>query len=247
LELATFVAVAAATVPKLRKALRKRPPGLVEERAFWESGAEVVVGIDEVGRGAWAGPLTLAAAVVPKSRRLNKVRDSKMLTEPEREAMFDRVVAWVEAFGVGHASPAECDRLGMSAAQRLAARRAIQSLGLPVDAVILDGKWDFVGHPNTRKLVKADAKCLSVAAASIIAKVTRDRMMREDAEAFPAFDFDANKGYPCPRHQMALQAYGPTSIHRRSWAFMDNTTWTAVRRLPPVGVRGEVPGQGSLL
>lgn len=231
----------------MRKALRKRPPGLTEERGFWESGAEVVVGIDEVGRGAWAGPLTLAAAVVPKDRRLNKVRDSKMLTEPEREAMFDRVVEWVEAFGIGHASPAECDRLGMSAAQRLAARRAIDSLGLPVDAVILDGKWDFVGHPNTRKLVKADAKCLSVAAASIIAKVTRDRMMREDAEAFPAFDFDANKGYPCPRHQMALQAYGPTSIHRRSWAFMDNMAWTAVRRVPPVGSRGEVPGQGSLL
>jgi ribonuclease HII len=239
--------VAATTVPKLRKALRKRPPGLTEERALWDAGAEVVVGIDEVGRGAWAGPLTLAAAVVPKDRRLNKVRDSKMLTEPEREAMFDRVVEWVEAFGVGHASPSECDRLGMSAAQRLAARRAIEALGLPVDAVILDGKWDFVGHPNTRKLVKADAKCLSVAAASIIAKVTRDRLMREDAEAFPGFDFDNNKGYPCPRHQMALQAYGPTSIHRRSWAFMDNTAWTAVRRTPPVGTRTEVPGQGSLL
>lgn len=237
----------ATTVPKLRKALRKRPPGLTEERAFWNAGAEVVVGIDEVGRGAWAGPLTLAAAVVPKDRRLNKVRDSKMLTEDEREAMFDRVVDWVEAFGVGHASPAECDRLGMSEAQKLAARRAITAVGLSVDAVILDGKWDFVGHPNTRRLVKADAKCLSVAAASIIAKVTRDRLMRAEAESFPGFDFDTNKGYPCPRHKMAIQAYGPTSIHRRSWAFMDNVTWSAVRRVPPVGARTELPGQGSLL
>lgn len=240
--------MAAPTVPKLRKAVRNRPPGLGEERALWEAGADVVVGIDEVGRGAWAGPLTLAAAVVPKDRRLNKVRDSKMLTEAEREAMFDRIVDWVDAFGVGHASPEECDRLGMSAAQRLAARRAIDGLGLEVDAVILDGKWDFVGHPTTRKLVKADAKCLSVAAASIIAKVTRDRMMRDDAESFPGFDFEANKGYPCPRHQMALQAYGPTSIHRRSWAFMENTTWTAVKRIVPAVVRqSELPGQVSLL
>lgn len=239
--------MAATTVPKLRKALRRRPPGLTEERQLWEAGADVVVGIDEVGRGAWAGPLTLAAAVVPKDRRINKVRDSKMLTEAEREAMFDRVVDWVEAYGVGHATPAECDALGMSAAQKLAARRAIEGLGVPVDAVILDGKWDFVGHPNTRKLVKADAKCLSVAAASIIAKVTRDRMMRDDAESFPGYDFDANKGYPCPRHQMALQAYGPTSIHRRSWAFMDNTTWSALERVVPASAQRELPGQGSLL
>ena len=89
--------MAAATVPKLRKALRRRPPSLDEERAFWNAGADVVVGIDEVGRGAWAGPLTLAAAVVPKDRRVNKIRDSKMLTEAEREAMFDREVDWVEA------------------------------------------------------------------------------------------------------------------------------------------------------
>lgn len=239
--------MAAPTVPKLRKSLRRRPPSLSEERAFWEAGADVVVGIDEVGRGAWAGPLTLAAAVVPKDRRINKVRDSKMLNEAEREAMFDRVVDWVEAFGIGHATPQECDELGMSAAQKLAARRAIDGLGVRVDAVILDGKWDFVGHANTRKIIKADAKCLSVAAASIIAKVTRDRMMREDAESFPGYDFEANKGYPCPKHQLAIQGYGPTSIHRRSWAFMDNMTWTGVPRVVPAATRTEIAGQGSLL
>ncbi len=239
--------VAAPTVPKLRKSLRRRPPSLTEERAFWNAGAEVVIGIDEVGRGAWAGPLTLAAAVVPKDRRINKVRDSKMLTEAEREAMFDRVIDWVEAYGIGHATPEECDQLGMSAAQKLAARRAIDGLGVPVDAVILDGKWDFVGHANTRKIVKADAKCLSVAAASIIAKVTRDRMMREDAESFPGYDFEGNKGYPCPKHQMAIQGYGPTSIHRRSWAFMDNMAWTGVPRVMPAAARIELAGQGSLL
>ena len=227
--------VATATVPKLRKALKTKAPGLAEERALWAAGREVVVGVDEVGRGSWAGPLTIGAAVVPRDRRINKVRDSKMLTEPEREAMFERIADWCSAWAVGHASHDECDRLGMSAAQKLAARRAIDGLGIAPDAVILDGKWDFVGHPVTRKLVKGDATCLSIAAASILAKVTRDRMMRAEAEQYPGFDFELNKGYPCPRHKLALNAYGPTSIHRRSWVFMDGLPWTGCRRLPPAG------------
>ncbi len=227
--------MATATVPRLRKALKTKPPGLVEERALWDAGHDVVVGVDEVGRGAWAGPLTIGAAVVPKDRRIYKLRDSKALTESEREALFDRVADWCEAWSIGHASYEECDRLGMSAAQKLAARRAIEGLDLTPDAVILDGKWDFVGHPVTRRLVKADARCLSVAAASILAKVVRDRIMRGEAENFPGFDFEHNKGYPCPRHRAAIQGYGPTSIHRRSWVFMDTQPWTAQRRLPPGG------------
>ncbi len=224
--------MATATVPKLRKALKAKPPGLAEERALWRDGHAVVVGVDEVGRGSWAGPLTIGAAVVPHDRRINKVRDSKMLTEAEREAMFDRVAAWCDAWAVGHASADECDRLGMSDAQRLAARRAIDGLGVSADAVILDGKWDFVGHPVTRKLVKGDATCLSIAAASILAKVTRDRIMRAEAEQYPGFDFELNKGYPCPRHKLALQGYGPTAIHRRSWVFMESVRWPGVRRHP---------------
>lgn len=227
--------MATATVPKLRKALKVKPPSLATERELWDQGLPTVVGIDEVGRGSWAGPLTIGAVVVPKDRRLYKLRDSKQLTEPEREAMFDRIVEWCDAWSVGHASHAECDRLGMSAAQKLAARRAIDSLGRSVDAVILDGNWDFVGHPVTRKLIKGDAKCLSIAAASILAKVTRDRMMRAQAEQFPGFEFENNKGYPCPKHRTALQGYGPTTIHRRSWVFMDGLTWTGARRLPPGG------------
>ncbi len=227
--------MATATVPKLRKALKVKAPGLSEERGLWETGHEMVVGLDEVGRGAWAGPLTIGAVIVPKDRRLYKLRDSKQLTESEREAMFDRIAEWAAAWSVGHASHAECDQLGMSEAQRLAARRAITGLGRPIDAVILDGKWDFVGHPVTRKLVKGDATCLSIAAASILAKVTRDRLMRDQADMFPGFHFESNKGYPCPRHRTALQGYGPTSIHRRSWVFMDTLPWTAVKRLPPGG------------
>lgn len=227
--------MATATVPKLRKALKVKPPSLSTERELWDQGLPTVVGVDEVGRGSWAGPLTIGAVVVPKDRRLYKLRDSKQLTEPEREAMFDRIVDWCDAWSVGHASHAECDRLGMSAAQKLAARRAIAGLGRSVDAVILDGNWDFVGHPVTRKLIKGDAKCLSIAAASILAKVTRDRMMRAQAEQFPGFEFENNKGYPCPKHRTALQGYGPTAIHRRSWVFMDGLTWTGAKRLPPGG------------
>ncbi|MDH3681395.1 MAG: ribonuclease HII, partial [Acidimicrobiia bacterium] len=136
--------MATATVPKLRKALKARAPGLTEERLLWEAGCEIVVGVDEVGRGSWAGPLTVGAAVVPRDRRINKVRDSKALTEVEREAMFDRIAAWCQAWSVGHVSHAECDELGMSEAQKLAARRAIEGLDVRPDAVILDGKWDFV-------------------------------------------------------------------------------------------------------
>lgn len=227
--------MAAATVPKLRKALKAQAPGLSVEREWWEQGQGVVVGIDEVGRGAWAGPLTIGAVVAPKDRRIYKLRDSKQLTEPERESLFDRITEWAEAWSVGHASFEECDRLGMSAAQKLAAKRAVRGLDLEPDAVILDGKWDFVGHRNTTMLVKADAKCLSVAAASILAKVTRDRLMRAEAEHYPAYNFDNNKGYPCPKHRIALSGYGPTGIHRRSWAFMESLPWSNIRRLPPGG------------
>jgi ribonuclease HII len=227
--------MATATVPKLRRAIKAKAPGLAVERDLWAAGHEVVVGIDEVGRGSWAGPLTIGAAVVPRDRRIYKLRDSKQLTETEREALFGRIAGWCETWAIGHASHAECDMLGMSAAQRLAARRAIEGLGVGPDAVILDGKWDFVGHPVTRKLVRADSQCLSVAAASILAKVSRDRIMRAEAESYPGFDFELNKGYPCPRHKIALQGYGPTAIHRRSWVFMESLPWTGIRRLPPGG------------
>ena len=222
-------------MPQLRSALKKSAPGLGEERALWDSGALIVVGVDEVGRGAWAGPLTVGAVVVPKDRRIYKLRDSKQLTEAEREAMYDRIIDWADSWSVGHVWPDECDRLGMSDAQRLATRRALHGLACPADAVLVDGNWDFVGHRRTITLVKGDAKSVSIAAASILAKVTRDRLMRAEADNFPAYAFDDNKGYPCPRHQTALVGYGATSIHRRSWAFMDSNPWTAQPRVTPGG------------
>jgi ribonuclease HII len=223
----------AATAPPLRKALKRQSPGLRVERELWDAGHDVVVGMDEVGRGAWAGPLSVGAAVVPKDRRVYKIRDSKMLTEREREALFDRIADWCVTWSVGHATQVECDELGMSEAQRLAARRAIDGLDAPPDQVVLDGKWDFVGGGNTRRIVKGDATCLSIAAASILAKVTRDRMMRIEAPNFPGYDFESNKGYPCPRHKLALSGMGPTAIHRRSWVFMDHIPWTGLPRVRP--------------
>ena len=113
-----------------------------------------MVGLDEVGRGAWAGPLAIGAAVIPKDRRINGVRDSKLLREPERERLYSKVAAWCEHWHVGVVSQQECDALGMSAAQKLAARRALAGLGVVPDVVLVDGNWDFVGTGNVQRLIK---------------------------------------------------------------------------------------------
>lgn len=266
------MAKSASTAAPLRRALLGRAPGLRRERALWESGASAVAGVDEVGRGSWAGPLTVAAVVADPDRRIYKVRDSKMLTAPEREALHDRILAWARAVSVGHATVAECADLGMADAQRLAARRAIDGLGLPVDHVLVDGSWDFITEreesavdgqpgrdaaaeggpddgasddhgrgddgcpddgPGVTTIVRGDASSLSIAAASVVAKVTRDRLMVEAAARYPAYWFAANKGYPCPRHKAALAAWGPCAIHRRRWVFMDHLRWTGVPRIAP--------------
>ncbi len=238
----------------------KLPPRLVSERRMLRDGFRLVAGIDEVGRGAWAGPLSVGVAVVdPTKRRVPAgLRDSKQLPEEVRESIFDRVGAWCAAWAVGHAGPDECDRLGMTAALRLATRRAIGALPEDArpDAVILDGNFDYVSPapatlfddgimvgdpasepdggsagepdvdpPTVRTLIKADALCASVAAASVLAKVTRDRAMRDLADSYPPFEFDRNKGYPSPAHKRALCGYGLSAIHRRSWIFADHLPW----------------------
>jgi ribonuclease HII len=120
----------------------------------------------------------------------------------------------------------------MAEAQRLATRRALAGLGLVPDIVLIDGNWDFAGTGNTVRIVRGDARCLSIAAASMLAKVTRDRQMRAVAPNYPHYEFQANKGYPCWRHKMALQAYGPCAIHRRTWVFMDSLSWDMRARRP---------------
>jgi ribonuclease HII len=195
-------------------------PGVRHERRYWEQGL-VVAGVDEVGRGAWAGPVTYCAVVLPSDRRMYKLRDSKQLDALRREQLADRIRTFALAVSVGESSNAEIDAMGMSAAMRLAARRAVAGLSVAPDVLLLDGNWDFLqgwGTHNER-IVHGDAHSASIAAASIVAKVTRDDHMCAVADAdHPPYRFAANKGYPSPVHRRALAEVGPCSLHRRSWA-----------------------------
>jgi ribonuclease HII len=230
-------------------------PTLSMERSLRADGHTRVAGMDEVGRGAWAGPLTIGVAVVkPRAQRSMPkwLRDSKQLSEARREDIFEAVAAWCVDWAVGHATPAECDEWGMTMAWRMAAERALAGLESDPDAVLIDGPTNLLRRPgdsggfagHVKPVVKGDARCASVAAASVLAKVVRDRLMREEAEHYPAYEFERNKGYPSPQHQMALQGYGLSALHRR-WAYVDGLTWSDWRPLPRrlLLLRGEDPNQ----
>jgi ribonuclease HII len=210
-------------------------PTLRLERRCWRDGDQLVAGIDEVGRGAWAGPVTVCA-VIPASTHLRGVRDSKQLSRVDREKAAASVLKWAIGVGIGHASHEECDELGMTAALRAAGLRAIAQLdaqGFSPDRIVLDGNHDYLGlGSRVTTVIKGDTKCLAVAAASCVAKVTRDRMMVEEAEHYPPYDFESNVGYPAPAHKTALAGYGPSAIHRRSWIFMESLCWRGVPPAP---------------
>jgi ribonuclease HII len=211
-------------------------PTLRLERRCWSAGERVVVGIDEVGRGAWAGPVTVAAVVSPPEH-LRGVRDSKELARDERTRVAAAVREWAVAIGVGHASHEECDAFGMTAALRMAGHRALEQLeaqGFVPDRVILDGNHDYLRlGARCTTVIKGDAKVLAVAAASCVAKVTRDAIMHDEAEHYPPYGFESNVGYPAPVHKAALRGYGPSVIHRRSWIFMEGLCWPGMP--PPPG------------
>lgn len=194
-------------------------PGLAYEQEWWAQGA-VVAGVDEVGRGAWAGPVTYAAVILPSDRRMYKLRDSKMIDPERREELARRLEGFAVAISLGHASNAELDRLGMSEGIRLAARRAVDGLTVRPDVCLLDGNWDFLAGYGTRneRIVHGDAWSASIAAASIVAKVTRDGLMTDACPEHPPYAFSSNKGYPSPAHQEALAQHGPCPLHRHSWA-----------------------------
>ncbi len=196
-------------------------PSLAFERRWWARGA-VVAGIDEVGRGALAGPVTCAAVVLPTDRRMYRLRDSKQLEPPLRERLSDRIWSFALAAAVGHASSLEIDELGLSAALRLAARRALDGLNVRPDVCLIDGNWDFVGGRATtnERIVHGDAHSASIAAASIVAKVRRDALMREASPRYPPYGFAGNKGYASPAHRHSLAAHGPCILHRLSWSPM---------------------------
>ncbi|MFJ2830275.1 ribonuclease HII [Streptomyces sp. NPDC087263] len=198
------------------------PTHTVERSLRATTGAKIIAGVDEVGRGAWAGPVTVCAAVTGLRRPPEGLTDSKLLTVKRRTALAVVLEEWVTSYGLGHASPEEIDQLGMTAAQRLAAVRALEALPVRPDAVILDGKHDYLGSPwRVRMVIKGDQSCVSVAAASVIAKVQRDKMMAELGVDHADFGFAANAGYPSPVHRAALEDRGPTPYHRLSWAYLD--------------------------
>jgi ribonuclease HII len=206
------------TLPAPRRRAGQPVPSVRLEARHWEVD-EVLAGVDEVGRGSWAGPVTFAAVVLPRSRRIYKLRDSKLLRPDERERLADRVHGLALAVGIGHAGNDEIDRVGMSLAMRRAARRAVDALPLRPHALLLDGSWDFLADYGTRNrtVVRGDAYSASIAAASIVAKVARDRLMVEADPGRPAYAFASNKGYPSPEHRDALAAFGPCDLHRTSW------------------------------
>lgn len=196
----------------------------IEERHL-RSGATVVVGIDEVGRGSWAGEVTVGAAV-SGSESTSGLRDSKLLSPAKRVEARDRVLAWSPAVALGHATPIEIDELGMTAALRVAATRAIaqlEQLGFCPEVILLDGKHDYLQLPGVQveTHIKGDMRSQSMAAASIVAKVWRDAHMAEEAFAYPHYGFESNAGYPAPAHLAGLDEFGLCAIHRQSWIFAE--------------------------
>ncbi|GAA2844439.1 ribonuclease HII [Streptosporangium fragile] len=197
------------------------PPSYTLERLLNDGGSKLVAGVDEVGRGAWAGPVAVCAVVTDLSDPPAGLTDSKMLSPARRAALVPEIITWAAGVGYGEASHEEIDELGMTEALRRAARRALAALPVRPDVVILDGKHDYLGAPwPVRCEVKADLSSVSVAAASVVAKVRRDTHMASLGCA--EYGFADNAGYPSPVHQAALASLGPTEHHRLSWSYLDD-------------------------
>ncbi|MGL4743775.1 MAG: ribonuclease HII [Dermatophilaceae bacterium] len=227
-----------------------RRPSLRVERALQRDGHRVLVGMDEVGRGALAGPVTVGVVVIDERCRSapQGVRDSKLLQPTARERLVPRIEKWALGHAVAHASAAEVDEVGVLAALRLAGLRALAALDVRPHLIILDGHYDWLTAPEevgllatmrehrstppVTTMVKADLRCSSVAAASVLAKVARDRVMVRLGTDLPEYGWVENKGYATPDHRAALQGRGPSVWHRTSW------------RLPGV-VDDEVAGAGA--
>lgn len=218
--------------------VRSRPepaPSLRVERVLQRQGHKVLVGMDEVGRGALAGPVSVGVVAIDQTCRSAPIglRDSKLLAPGARQVLVPRITRWALSCAVGHAGADEIDRIGIIAALRLAGLRALALLEVDIDLVILDGNHDWVTPPEqvglladlhpagstppVRTIVKADQRCSSVAAASVLAKVARDTLMVALAAEHPGYGWADNKGYAAPEHVRALRTLGASTLHRRSW------------------------------
>jgi ribonuclease HII len=188
------------------------------EQAAWRRGLTRVAGVDEAGRGPLAGPVVAAAVILPPGGRIEGVDDSKRLTAGERTRLFDVIGERAVAVGVGIADPATIDRVNILEATRLAMRQALAALAAAPELVLTDYvALDGLGCPQ-KNLVQGDRRSASVAAASIVAKVTRDRIMESADRDYPEYGFGRHKGYPTPEHRAALGRHGPCPLHRRTFA-----------------------------
>lgn len=204
-----------------RRRVRKRRPTHREEAALLQGGYSLVAGLDEVGRGPLAGPVVAGAVMLPaepRGRWVQQIRDSKQLTAIQRQKALAVLGVRALSMATGMASHREIDRLGIVQATRLAMERAIHALPLQPQFLLLDAfPLPDVSIPQ-KAIVHGDALCLSIAAASIVAKVERDRMMVEQDALYPGYGFASHKGYASSYHLEALQTRGPSPIHRRSFA-----------------------------
>lgn len=201
-------------------------PSLDEEQKLWHSGFVRVAGLDEAGRGALAGPVVAGAVILPvhsvREGLWAEVQDSKLLSSARREELAERVRAQAAASSIGLASATEIDEIGIAPATRLAMRRAVHKLSPPPDHLLLD--WVRLNTLNIpqQSFTKGDLYIVTIAAASILAKVHRDQLLRQLHDQFPAYGFHSHKGYAAASHLAAIEAHGPCPVHRRSFAPMRN-------------------------
>lgn len=188
-----------------------------KEMEIRAKGFTAVCGIDEAGRGPLAGPVVAAAVILPEGIQLPGVNDSKKITEKKREILFDFVKEHALAYGIGEASETEIDEINILQATFLAMRRAVEALQLPADYALVDGNR-IQGLPiPAETIIGGDGKVLSIAAASILAKVTRDRYMRDMAAQYPEYGFEKHKGYGTKAHYSAIEQYGICPLHRKTF------------------------------
>ena len=180
-------------------------------------GYQYIAGIDEAGRGPLAGPVVSAAVILPDCFNCPGVTDSKKLSEKKREALFPEINAQALAVGIGMASHQEIDQINILQASLLSMKRAVQNLALDPDYLFIDGKFTIDMELPQQAIVKGDSKSISIAAASIIAKVTRDRLMATLHKTYPQYNFIQHKGYPTKAHKQAIIEYGPCPVHRKTF------------------------------
>lgn len=187
------------------------------ENEIYDSGVGLICGVDEAGRGPLAGPVCAAAVILPRGLEIEGLNDSKKLSEKKRDKLFDAICAEAVSYGIAFASVEEIEQVNILNAAMLAMNRAIEKLSVKPTLALIDGNRDSAINMSSRCVVKGDAKCADIAAASILAKVTRDRYMLEMAEKYPEYHFEKHKGYGTKLHYEALREYGPCEIHRPSF------------------------------